>query len=472
MKNNLVLTLLLPLILSACGDDRTTSSIDNNNETIVDTGSEIATPVTETVPETTIPPITETDTEIEVGSEGGIDNPPKPLDQWVETYEFALSGTARNGSTITNTIYPAARPGGGLTLGWNELDKGHLMRIDSDMKAEDIEWDLDGLMIVGTLGLPDDGVAVLVIDWAESMTNFKSTDRHLRLFIYDSKGNKTRETSIVGGNGTGLKQSWFGWSSSRSVAMVAIGERFAIFSKISRYWTEESGTHAGDLYIEVDADGKLDESTYDVWSASHSNLQHLVVGPNDNGLRLTVGDANPFGLEYQTKEQYGDVVVWPNEEQRVAGKAGRVTSTDAGDLCGFQYRDGRLFAMVASGRTFPFNPSNDFGDVLLLSWGLGIEEGGEINEVWLTETPTIAEECPTLTPLGDDYQLTVWGTREGKTAVLALLGPQGELVSGPTESIALFHSNSLAIAMPNGSVAWTYAERDATKVKVSIVKQP
>jgi len=346
------------------------------------------------------------------------------------------------------------------------------MRIGPDMKPEGIEWDLDGLMIVGTLGLPDDGVAVLVIDWAEGMTNFKSTDRHLRLFIYDSKGNKTRETSIVGGNGTGLKQSWFGWSSARSVAIAAIGERFAIFSKISRYWTEESGTHAGDLYIEVDADGNLDESTYDVWSASHSNLQHLVIGPNDDGLRLTVGDANPFGLEYQTKEQYGDVVVWPNEEQQKIGKELAVSSVSAGDLCGFQYRDGRLFATVSSGRTQPFNPSNDFGDVLLLSWALGIKEGDEINQVWLTETPEIAEECPTLTPLGDNYQLIAWGTREGETAILALLDAQGELINGPTESIAPFHDNSLAIAMPNGSVAWTYAERDATKVKVSIVKQP
>ena len=535
MKKSLALTLLFSLTLTACDDttlhltdsdnpvDTTLGSdTDSATETIpedeTETGSEIdITPGSEVEAgsETEIIPESETETgseidivpgneveagsgaetttegetetgseiditpgsEIETGSgteitpEGETDSVTTSLDQWVDTYELSLSGVAKNGSTITNTIFPAARPDGGLTLGWNEMDQGHLMRIDSDMKAEGVEWDLDGLMIVGTLGLPDDGVAVLVIDWTSSMTDSFNVDRHLRLFIYDAKGNKTRETSIVGGTGIGVPSSWFSWSSSRSVDMKLKGDRIAIFTKISRHWTEESGTHQGDLYIEVDADGKLDESTYDVWSASHSNRQHLVLGPNDEGLRLIVGDANPFGLEYQTKEQYGDVVVWPNEEQQEIGKELSKSSVSAGDLCGFQYRNGRLFATVASGRTQPFDPSNDYGDVLLLSWALGINEGDEISETWLTETPEIAEKCPTLTAIGEDNQLIVWGSREGTAAILALLDGQGELISGPTASTHSFHSNSLAIAMPNGSVVWTYAERNATKVKISIVKE-
>jgi len=386
------------------------------------------------------------------------------------TYDVKLSGTAKNGSTITNTIYPAARPNGGLTLGWNELDQGHLMRLDGNMQPEVIEWELDGLMIVGMVGLPDDGVAVLVIDWTETLTNGTTPDRHLRLFIFDSSGNKTRETSIVGGTGTGLRASWFSWGSARTVAMVPNGDRFSIFTKISRYWTEESGIHRGDLYIEVDADGNLDESTRDVWSASHSNLQHLVLGPTGEGLRLIVGDAFPYGIQYQTLDQ-GDVVVWPPEDQREAGRAGRTSSVDAGDLCGFQYRDGRLFATAASGRTQPFNFFEDYGDVILLSWALGIKEGDEISETWLTQTPNIAETCPTLTALGHDYQLTAWGERDGNTATYALLDRQGTLVSGPIKSLAPFHSNSLAISLPDGSVAWTYAERDATSVQVVIAKE-
>jgi len=388
-----------------------------------------------------------------------------------ETFEIPLSGTANNGSTTSNTVFPASRPNGGLTLAWNELDQGHLMRLDSNMNPEGIEWDLDGLMIVRVLGLPDDGLAVLVIDWTSGMTDSFNVDRHLRLFIYDSEGNKTRETSIVGGTGTGLKASWFSWGSSPSVDIAANGDRFSIFTKISRHWTEESGTHQGDLYIEVDADGNLDKSTEDVWSASHSNLPHLVLGPDGEGLRLTVGDANPFGLEYQTAEQYGDVVVWPNAEQREIGKALSRSSVAAGDLCGFQYRDGRLFATVAGGREQPFDPSNDFGDVLLLSWSLGIKEGDDISQTWLTETPTTAEECPTLTPLGDNHQLIAWGTRGGTTATLALVDEQGKLMGEPTASTVPFHDQSLAIPMPDGSVAWTYAERNATKVNIVVVKE-
>ena len=466
----MALTLLLSLTLSACVDDNTTVSIDSNNGNEVDSILEIG---TEPEVEITLGTGSETiiDSVVDTGPDDGVVSVSKSLDQWVETYELTLSGKPNNGSLTNVTLFPAARPDGGLTIGWNELDQGHLMRIGSDMKAEDVEWDLDGLMIVGTLGLPDDGVAVLVIDWTSGMTDSFNVDRHLRLFIYDSKGNKTRETSIVGGTGIGLKASWFSWGGTRTVDMKLKGERIAIFTKISRHWTEESGTHQGDLYIEVDADGKLDQSTYDVWSASHSNRQHLVLGPSDEGLRLIVGDANPFGLEYQTNEQYGDVVVWPNEEQQAIGKELAKSSVSAGDLCGFQYRDGRLFATVASGRAQPFDPSNDYADVLLLSWALGINEGDEVNETWLTETAGISEQCPTLTAIGEENQLIVWGTREGTTATLALLGGQGELISGPTASTESYHGSSIAIAMPNGNVAWTYAERNATKVKISIVKE-
>ena len=515
MKKNLALTLLFSLTLTAC-DDTTAHLTDSDNpvDTTLgtNTGSETeATPEggietgsgidiipgsevetgsgaetipegeTETGSEIEITPGSEVETgseieitpgsEVETGSEGAVDSASTSLDQWVETFEFQLSGKPNNGSLTTVTMFPAARPDGGLTIGWNELDQGHLMRIGSDMKAEGVEWDLDGLMIVNTLGLPDDGVAVLVTNWTSGMTNSFNADRHLRLFIYDSKGNKTRETSIVGGDGIDVGATWFSWGGTRTAAMAIKGERIAIFSKISRNFGGDSGTHQGDLYIEVDADGKLDQSTYDVWSASHSNRQHLVLGPNDEGLRLIVGDANPFGLEYQTEAQYGDVVVWPNEEQQAIGKELAKSSVSAGDLCGFQYRNGRLFATVASGRTQPFSPSNDYGDVLLLTWNLGIEEGDEINETWLTETPEIAEECPTLTAIGEENQLIVWGSREGTTATLALLDGQGDLISGPTASTDSFHGNSLAIAMPNGGVAWTYAERNATKVKVSIVTE-
>lgn len=403
------------------------------------------------------------------GSEPVLD-PSQPLSERVDVFDVELSGAINNGTNLFSTVYPAVRPGGGLTLGWNEGDLGHLTRLDADMAAEGVEWDFPGLMIVGALGLPDDGVALLVIDHTSALSSGTTIDRELRLRILDANGNQTRETSIVGGGGIGVDATWFAWALTRSVAMVANGDRFSLYLEIARTFPAALGTHQGDLYLEVDADGNVDEATRDVWSASHSNRQHLVLGPDGEGLRLTVGDSNPFGLEYQTDAPSGDVVVWPPEDQRAAGKEARTSIIAAGDLCGFQYRDGRLYATASSGKTQPFSPNEDFGDVLLLSWDKDIEDGGDVSVTWLTDTPATAEICPTLTALGDDHQLSVWGDRDGTTATLALLDAQGKLVSGPTLSTAPFHTASLAVQLPGGDVAWTYAGRSASTVQVAIVR--
>jgi len=393
-----------------------------------------------------------------------------PLDQRLEVFDVRLSGVVRNGSNKFSAVYPAVRPQGGLTLGWNESDVGHLTRLNADMGLEGVEWDFPGLMIVGALGLPDDGVALLVIDHTSAMTDHASVDRHLRLRILDANGVQTRETSIVGGNGIGVPESWFAWNVSRSVAMVANGDRFSIFTKISRHWLAESGVHVGDLYIEVDENGDLDQSTFDVWSASHSNRQHLVLGPEGEGLRLTVGDGNPFGVEYQVSEQYRDVVVWPHEDQIEAGYAGKSSTISAGDLCGFQYRNGRLFATIGTVRQQPYSLSQDFGDVVLLSWPVDVEQGDPITETWLTDTPAIAELCPTLTAFGSDHQLSVWGERDGTTGTLALLDGDGKLVGGPTASTAPFHKHSLVVSLPGGDVAWTYADANVSTVQVVVAR--
>jgi len=274
----------------------------------------------------------------------------------------------------------------------------------------------------------------------------------------------------VGGTGTGVGSVWFSWGSRRSAAMATDGESISIFAQVSDHRTASSGTHQGDLFIRVDGNGNLDESSRDFWSASHSTLPHLVLGPDGEGLRLTVGDSNPYGLEYQTAAQYGDVVVWPPEAQREAGRAGADSSVSAGDLCGLQYRDGRLYATAASGRTQPFSPRNDFADVVLLSWDAGIEEGDNVEVTWLSDTPSLSELCPTLTELGDDHQVSVWGARDGTTATLALLDGQGGLVSGPTDSTAPFNKSSMAVALAGGDVAWTYAEANTRTVQVAVVR--
>ena len=159
-------------------------------------------------------------------------------------------------------------------------------------------------------------------------------------------------------------------------------------------------------------------------------------------------------------------IVWPPEDQREAGEADTGSTIDAGDLCGFERRGDRLFATVSSARTQPFSYFDDNVDIVLLSWPVA---GGEVEVTWLTDTPDIPERCPTLTPLGD-HQFAVWGARDEEIATVVLIDAEGNLVAGPTVTTAPVHQRSMTTTLTDGTVAWTFAEYEASTVQVVLVR--
>ena len=396
-----------------------------------------------------------------------LNDPSMDLNDRLKVVDVPLAETVTNDSFARGFILPGARPAGGLILGWNHNEQGRLSRLNANMVQEGEDWVLEGQLIVDVVGLPDDGVVVMVTDYGtgKSLTNSFDVDRQLRLLRLDAEGNQVAEIPIVGGNGRTEDSDWYAWFPVRSADVVPNGDRFSVFTAISHNFDTPENIHQGDLYIEVDSNGELDEDTEYWWGSSHSNRLHALLGPDGEGLTLTVGDGGPYGLVYHNRNERMRQVVWPPEDQRQIGDDEGISTIDAGDLCGFTRQGERLFATVSTVPEQPFNYRDDNGDIALLSWHM---DGGDVDVSWLTNTPNIPERCPTLSSL-KDHQLSVWGVKDGNTATLALLDNEGNLVNGPTESSAPFYEYSMAVPLTDGSVAWTYVNYGESDAKVVIV---
>ena len=430
------------------------------------------TPTPVITPEPTPTPViidpTPTETETETGT---LSNPNMNLNDRIEVIDVPLQETVTNESIAFGFLFPSARPTGGLTLGWNHNEQGRISRLNSDMVQEEEDWILEGLLIVDVESLPDDGLVVMVTDYGtgRGLTDAYTPDRQLRMLQFDAMGNQTAETIIVGGNGLEEGEDWYAWSPLRSVDVVPIGDRFSVFTKISHNFDTPEDIHQGDLYIEIDSNGNLDEDTRYWWGASHSNRLHSLSGPNGEGLTLTVGDGGPYGVVYHNPS-YRSVrqprfVIWPPADQQQIGNAASISTIDAGDVCGFTRQGEQLFATVSTVPEQPFNYRDDSGDIALINWHM---DGGDVTVSWLTDTPDIAERCPSLNPL-KDHQLSVWGIKNGNLATVALIDTEGNMINGPTETSAPYYEYSMTATLADGRIAWTYIEYGKSNAQVVIV---
>lgn len=388
-------------------------------------------------------------------------DPAIPLNERFTVIDLPLPVPIEQGSLIRTAAYPGPRVGGGAFLGWNSGAQARITRLDADLKQEGEDWVLGGDNVLAVHGLADGGAAALMIKHASSLNNSFATDTELRLLRFDAAGTVVWDTSIFGGTGIVPSAYWHAWSLVRGAVLVVTEDRFLIYAKSSNY-KPIAGIHQGDYYAEVDYDGVIDEDMVHPFRVSHSNLLHLVAGPDDEGISLSVGDAGPYGLELNNHATEYIQNVWPPEEQRDAGRADTTSTVDAGDLCGFRRVGETLFATVSTAREQPFSYRFDNGDIVLLSWPVA---GGEVTQNWLTNTPEVADRCPTLTPLGSEHQLIAWESTE-RSASMALVDNSGNIINEPVAVDAPFHRYSLAEGLEDGSVIWTYAEDGASTLQL------
>ena len=401
------------------------------------------------------------------GNLSPLTNPSAPLAERLQIIDLEMSDPIYIDRYLGALLIPTPRSDGGVFLGWNSGPSGHITRLNESMEPDGSDWILPGDYVVEIEGLDDGGIAVLVTDYTDNLNNSFAFDRPLRLIRLDADGNQIWVTTIVGGDGIDtVRNQWYAWAPSRSANIVADGNRLLVYTMISQNISTTAGVHQGDLYAEININtGVENPDVRDWFMASHSNALHLLTSETGEGLHLTVGDAGPFGLEYNNQDTDYVQIIWPPEEQRDIGREFRSSVIDAGDLCGFNREGDTLYATVGTNRQQPYSYTDDNGDIVLLSWPV---EGGEVQQTWLTNTPNEADRCPNLSPLASDHRLSVWESSE-YSASMALLDRTGNVIKEAVAVDAPFDENTVITTLTNGTVMWAFAEYNDTSVKIMLV---
>ncbi len=223
--------------------------------------------------------------------------------EWIDMTEVSLSHWA----------FVTGLPGGGFALGSNNGETGTVDRYDAT--GEHLSRiELPETIIQQIVGASDGSIALLAItDYDDiNMISAYPNPNRLELFLFDQEDELTMRTSIVGGEGRGAGQDWASWSSSGDAQVAWNDERFAVFAVISHNFAQTGeNIHSGELYVELDASGRIIDDETDWWDVSHSNSLTLTVSPDGEFLTSTTGDGGPFGIVATNRATDRSEITWP-----------------------------------------------------------------------------------------------------------------------------------------------------------------
>jgi len=73
---------------------------------------------------------------------------------------------------------------------------------------------------------------------------------------------------------------------------------------------QKDDIHNGDLFINLDYNGKLIEDSRQFWTASHSSTIQTKAFPGGDFYTMTIGDAHPYGLQVYNRSIDKSWIVW------------------------------------------------------------------------------------------------------------------------------------------------------------------
>lgn len=388
--------------------------------------------------------------------------PARPLAERLTVHELDVApAKVGNDQYLAGIALVAAGDGGATVVAWGDGADLHLLPLDATLARSGPDVVRPGEVPVAILGLPDGGYLLAVVPFRDGLFNAFRTDLPLDLIRLDPELGEAWRARIVGGQGTGAGATWHAYSAVRGAALASEGTRHAAFVKISKNFgtAEAPDTHQGDLFVTLDDAGTIDPASTEVWSASHSNQQHLALGPAGEPLTLTVGDAYPFGFYYIDRDRDVARVVWPAEKDPSIEAE---STLSAGYLCGFARLGDRLYATAATSPRLPLAWDTADLDVLLTTWGL---DGGDVRHTWLTDTPA-PEVCPSVIA-DDDHLVAVWSARDDAEHVtIAELDADGAVRAGPERLAAPHHEHAVPIPHADGAVVWAVADYRTSRIRV------
>lgn len=381
---------------------------------------------------------------------------------------------------LASFAFLAPFPDGTAKLGWNSDRHLHVTPLNKQLQRSGNDWVLRNHVLAQLLAIDDGSLIVAAIPYLNSLFNSFQTPLAVDIIKLDRSGKQIYRTRITGGQGTAAGKVWHSYGVTSGVRLAWNGRQLGVFLKVSRNFAKpgaKADTHQGDLFVVLDERGAEVTARRQLWSASHSNNQRLLLGPKGQMLTLTVGDAYPFGILYIDRETKRRAIVWPDKDQRTREIIRRSrTVVGAGSLCGATRRGRSLFATIETSRRLPYDPYRAKGDVLLVRFD---ESGAVQKRVWLTDTRSNTERCPAVVPYGQNL-LVVWDVqpktprRAPGVPSLAVVSPRGAVVMPAKRAATAKRSGSYSGLTPlhDGGAAWTHVDHKADHIRIFRVPKP
>lgn len=290
----------------------------------------------------------------------------------------------------------------GAYIGWKDQNKQlHISQINAQNQVIKDFKIADDNSTLFALCTDDNGFAALIVRQVVKNMDW------IYFVKFDKNGTKLIENKLIGDadfNKEG-NRAFSDWSTPR---LAFNGQEYMAFFGISRKWND-GVVHQGDIGLIIDKTGKIDtrKSTYTnnqyvimngfEWGSSHSFEQRLIF----DGLyfhTLAKGDAYPRGLAYgrilsdiQTKKNIKTI--------------GKKTIFEASGKIGENYVPLALGGLVSTGTdgecvlSFVSNENRGSYDLGFIK----IDQEGNFEQKWLTNTPNLDENNSYMAKYGDNY---------------------------------------------------------------------
>jgi len=390
----------------------------------------------------------------------------------VNAYKLDISPyKVKSPNSVLGKVQAAVWKDGSIMLGIQQEHDTVLLRYNNKFQRTGTPVILKDFWLSDMLALPDGSLAVLA---GKDVNNTYLSSYPNTLFAIKLNKNNRQifKTYIYGGKGHGPGKSWFDGRSSAKIT--TNGTSFGVYFEVQKNWAEPGAKrdiHNGDMFVELDKNGKILNDRTHFWTASHSSTIQVLAYPTGEYYTMTIGDAYPYGLQVYNRNKSKNFIIWPPKEDYIPYE--KVNSTNAAGILEYAVANGNnLIAFMCSVE----HPNIGIGvktDPLFLKFDI---KGNILKKKWLTVTPDKDESLISVVPFGKNY-FVGWGKGNDyynnwkpSPLTVSLIDDNGNFIKKPEQLNYSFGTYSKFYKTSQNSLFWLLTENNARTVKLYRLK--
>ena len=386
----------------------------------------------------------------------------------VNSYKLNISPyKVKSPTSVLGKVQAAVWQNGSFMLGIQQEDDVILLRYNNKFQRTVAPLTLKNYRLSEMLALPD-GSLVVMAGRDENNTYLSGYPNTLYAIKLSRENRQIFKTYIFGGKGHGPGKSWFDGRSSAKIS--SNGNSFGVYLEVQKNWAEagaEQDIHNGDMFVELDKNGKIIEGRTHFWTASHSSTIQVCAYPTGEYYTMTIGDAYPYGLQVYNRNKDKNFVIWPPKEDYIPYE--KVKSTNAAGILEDIAVDGKDLIAFMGTLEHPNLGVFSKVDPLFLKFDI---HGNILKKKWLTVTPDKDESVISVAPMGKNY-LVGWGKgndyddkwKPGPLTI-SLIDGNGNFIRKPKELNYPFGTYSRFYKTSSNSLIWLLSDNNSQYVTV------